>query len=425
VSRIETNRWAGFSGAVLFVAAAGVVLREPGLIVAAGVGVGYLAAARIGSAPSATPALAVERTVDADDPDSGENVRVTVEVTNESETALFDLRLVDGVPPGLEVTGGSPRCATALSPGGSVRYDYTVAATRGRHEWTGLEAVTRNLSGSEERAKSIDVESTLSCVPPLGSTADLPLRGLTTRYTGRVSTEVGGPGVEFYALREYRRGDPLRRIDWNRTARTGELTTVQLREERAATVVLVVDGRESAYLARGPDAENAVERSVDAAGRTLFALLAGGDRVGLAGLRADGPWLSPGTGAEHRARARRMLATDPGFAPTPARSEGTTYVNRWIRRTRGRVPPDAQLILFSPLCDDAVARVARRFDADGHPVTVVSPDPTTRDTPGHGLAWIERRLRLSALRTAGLRVIEWGEEPLGVAVARAERRWSR
>jgi len=420
---METNRWAGLVGAVLFVAGVGIVLRVPGLIVAGAVGVGYLAAARTGSAP--TPDLDIKRTVGTDDPEAGDDVTVTVEVTNTGEAALFDLRLVDGVPPGLEVVDGSPRCATALFAGDSVRYTYTVAATRGRHEWTNIEAVTRDLVGSEERAMSIEAESVLECVPPLGSTTDLPLRGLTTRYTGRVSTDIGGPGVEFYALREYRHGDPLRRVDWNRTARTGDLTTLQLREERAATVVLIVDSRKSAYLARDPDAENAVERSVDAAGRTFLALLDGGDRVGLAGLCPDDRWLPPGTGTEHRARARVLLATDSAFAPTPVRTDGTTYVNRWTRGAIERLSPDAQVILFSPLCDDAVARAARRFDAGGHPVTVVSPDPTARDTPGHGLAWIERRLRLSELRSAGIRVIEWDEEPLGVAVARAEGRWSR
>lgn len=423
MNRIETERWTGFAGAVLFAAAVGIVLREPAIIVAGTVGVGYLAAARIGSAP--TPDLAVERTVVADDPEPGDDAVVTIEVENETDAALLDLRLVDGVPPGLEVVDGSPRCATALSSGGSVRYSYTVAATRGRHEWTKLDATTRDLSGTEELETNIDAESVLVCVPPLGRTADLPLRGLTTRYTGHVSTDIGGSGVEFYSLREYRHGDPLRRVDWKRTARTGELTTLQLREERAATVVLVVDSREAAYLAGEPNAENAVERSVDAAGRTFAALLDNGDRVGLAGLCADERWLRPGSGTAHRARARRLLATDPAFAPTPARAGGTTYVNGWVRQARSRLPPDAQIILFSPLCDDAVARAIRRLDADGHLVTVISPDPTARDTPGREFAWTERRLRLSNLRSAGIRVVEWSDEPLGVAVARAEGRWSR
>ncbi len=422
MSRIVTERWAGFAGAVLFVSSVGIVLREPALLVAGAVGVGYLAVARTGSAP--TPQLTVERIVDADDPEPGDDVVVTINVENEAN-ALLDLRLVDDVPDGLEVIDSSPRCATVLSPGGSVRYSYTVSATRGRHEWSVIDAITRDRAGIEELTTSVNVDSELVCVPPLGRTADLPLRGLTTRYTGHVSTDVGGSGVEFYSLREYRHGDPLRRVDWKRTARTGDLTTLQLREERAATVVIVVDSRQRSYLASEPTAENAVERSVDAAGRTVAVLLDSGDRVGLAGLCANGRWLPPGSGSDHRARVRQLLATDPAYAPTPSADAESTYVSGWVRRTRRRLPPDAQLIFFSPLCDDAVARAIRRLDAAGHLVTVISPDPTVRDTSGRGLVWIERRLRLSDLRTAGIRVVEWGDESLGVAVARAEGRWSR
>lgn len=423
MSRLETNRWAGFAGAILFAASVGVVLREPALLVAGAIGVGYLAAGNVGSAP--TPRLDVDRTVDAENPEPGAEVTVTVEIENGGEDTLLDLRLVDQVPPGLEVIDGSPRCATALSPGDSVRYSYRVTATRGRHEWTGIDAITRDRTGTEELRTHVEAESELVCVPPLGRVDDLPLRGLTTRYTGHVSTDVGGSGVEFYSLREYRHGDPLRRVDWKRTARTGELTTLQLREERAATVVLVVDSRTRSYLASEPNAENAVERSVGAAGRTFSALLDSGDSVGLAALCADDRWLRPGSGTTHKARAQRLLATDPAFAPTPAAAGGSTYVTGKIRQLQRRLPRDAQLIFFSPLCDDAVARAIRRLDASGHPVTVVSPDPTARDTPGRRFAWIERRLRISDLRSAGIRVIEWGDEPIAVAVARAEERWSR
>ena len=43
MSRLETERWTGFAGAVLFVASVGIVLREPALLVAGAIGIGYLA----------------------------------------------------------------------------------------------------------------------------------------------------------------------------------------------------------------------------------------------------------------------------------------------------------------------------------------------------------------------------------------------
>jgi ribose 1,5-bisphosphokinase PhnN len=75
--------------------------------------------------------------------------------------------------------------------------------------------------------------------------------------------------------------------------------------------------------------------------------------------------------------------------------------------------------------DDVVVRTARQFDAHGHLVTVISPDPTGDDTVGHTLARVERGNRISALRRAGVRVLDWGEESLATELARAERRWNR
>jgi uncharacterized protein (DUF58 family) len=251
----------------------------------------------------------------------------------------------------------------------------------------------------------------------------MPLRALTSRYTGRVGIDSGGPGTEFHAVREYRRGDPLSRIDWRRAARTGEYATLQFREERSATVVLLLDARESAYRAPGDEAPSAVERSVGAAGEVFTSLLSTGDRVGIA---AYGPvefWLPPNTGGAHRARARVALGTHPAFSPVP--TDEPFFGSIRLRRLRRRLPADAQVVLFTPLTDDATVRLARRLEATGHLVTVVSPDPTGDATHGNRLARIERSVRCSTLRRAGVRVVDWDpERPLAVAVARARRRWS-
>ena len=263
----------------------------------------------------------------------------------------------------------------------------------------------------------------MRCLPRLAAGSDLPLRGLTTQYSGRVATDVGGAGLEFHSTREYRRGDPLSRVDWNRYARSGELSTVSFREERAATVVLLIDSRAEAY--RAPDAEtpNAVERSVDAAGEAFSALLSTGDRVGIASYGPEECWLAPATGERHRADARRLLADHPAFSVSPT---GTPfYPSLSLRRLRRRLPADAQIVLFSAVTDDYITTVAERLDAYGHRVTLISPDPTAADTAVHRLARLERKQRLRTLRSHGIRAVDWGERPLAVELTRATERWSR
>lgn len=72
-----------------------------------------------------------------------------------------------------------------------------------------------------------------------------------------------------------------------------------------------------------------------------------------------------------------------------------------------RLPGDAQVVVCSPLVDDAAAAAVRQLDARGHDVLVASPDLSGSGTPYRRLASVERRLRLDGLRRDGVAVHEW------------------
>ena len=418
----RTGHWRGVSVVALVGIGVGVLVGEPAALLAGVVGVGFAAYARSSALPPGS--VSVERSLGSESPDPGEDVEVTVTVTNETDRPLADLRLVDGVPEALAVTDGSPRLGTALRAGESATFAYTLTARRGVHTFGPTLLVARDLPGTVEEERLLPAETTLTCIPSLRPLVEpVPLRERATRYVGRVETTSGGDGVEFYATREYRRGDALSRIDWNRRARTGELTTVEFREERAATVLLVVDAREAAYLSPGAHEPHAVDRAVDAAGRLFATLADSGDRVGIATLSPVECWLAPGSGVDHRVEARELLATHPALPPVPG--GGPTVTTRWRRQLRRRLSPGTQVVFLTPLCDEYGGPVARRFEEYGYPVTVLSPDPTADRTAGHRLARVARNLRMSDLRSAGVRVIDW---PRGTtveeALARYDERWS-
>ncbi|MFC6904018.1 DUF58 domain-containing protein [Halalkalicoccus tibetensis] len=411
-----TGRWQGIGALAFAGIGLGILVEQPAVLLAGAVGVGYAAYARSSAFPPGQ--VSAERVVEASRPAPGDEVEVRVTLTNESGRFLSDLRVVDGVPEALSVAEGSPRFGTALRAGESATFSYGVIARRGVHEFGPTLLVARDLAGSTEEERLLEAGTTLTCVPPLRETAEpLALRPQATRYAGRVETDRGGEGTQFHATREYRPGDPLRRIDWNRRARTGELTTVEFHEERAATVVVLIDARKPAYRSPGPEKPHAVDRSVDAAGSLFATLSAAGDRVGIAALGDEPCWLAPGTGRDHRTAARELLATHPVLSPVPPATPSGWF--RSQRRLRRRLSPGTQVVFCTPLVDDSAGRFARRFEEHGHPVTVLSPDPTADQTPGHRLAAVSRTLRTSALRRAGIPVIDWrADEPLDAALAR-------
>lgn len=413
-----TDRWRGISALAFVPVAIGVLLRSPGILLLGIVGVGYAAYATQTSPP--TPSLEIERELSETDPEFDEEVTVTLTITNHGGL-LPDLRIVDGVPEALEVDSGSPRLATALRGGRTAEFSYTIRARRGHHEFEPVFVAARNASSSAEYEEWIEVESSLTCVPELASMQTVPLRGKAGQRVGRLTTGSGGAGVEFFAVREYRPGDSLSRIDWRRLAKTGEFTTIEFHEERAASVVLVLDGRVEAYVADG-DEVPAMDYQVEAAGAISQALLEVGDQVGLASFGPQWTWLGPRLGRDHRARLRRELALADAFSPVP--SDDRFLPGLAIRRLRKHLPGAAQVVFLSPLPDDSIMRYIRQLEALGHPVTVITPDLTTSDTPGQTLAHLERELRIRGLRERGIRVIDWDvTDPIAVAVAEAARGW--
>lgn len=419
---VATNRWRGVTALAFFAAGIGVLFGRPGTLLLSVIGVAYAAYAQGDQAPEATVSL--ERVISDPEPDPGDEVEVSLQVTNVGDELLPDLRIVDGVPPALATSEGSPRLGTSLRPGESDTLEYTMVAQRGVHDFQTSTVLTRNWSGTMEAEHRMTEPDSIRCIPELEPSLDaFPLRKQTIQHAGRVTTDTGGPGIEFHSTREYRHGDPLPRIDWKRRAKTGEFTTVQFREEEAATVALVIDTRRDAYVTDSDDV-SAVEHEIRAARAVGPTLMEEGNSVGVASFGPVWTWLRPGLGRSHRARLRETLATGDGFTALP--SDERYLPRHTVRRLRKNLPGDAQVIFFSPVADDYLVTTLRRIEAYGHAVTLVSPDVTNAQTHGGIVAQMERAERLRAIRAAGIRIVDWDPTTsLNLAVTNARRGWTR
>ncbi|WP_255194893.1 DUF58 domain-containing protein [Halorarius litoreus] len=416
----RTRRWRGVVAVALFAGAAGVLFKRPLPLLLAVVGVGYAAYPQVPSPP--TVSLDIDRRLDPDDPADGEPVTVEVTVTNTGQSVLPDLRIVDGVPPMLSVSDGTPRHATALRPGRRATFSYEVTATQGTHRFEPATVVARDVSGATEVETEVAADTTIECTAEV---PEVPLRQQTQQHVGRIVTNDGGSGVEFHRTREYQRGDDMSRIDWRRFARTGELTTTEFREERAASVVLCLDVRASAYRSPEEGEPHAVAHELAAAEQLLAELAETTDSVGLATLGGrESCWLPPGAGRDHLLRAQQLLATHPALSPYPPESSDEA-IDDQVLDLRRRLGTDTQVVLFSPLLDAGAVSAALALEAAGHATTIISPDVTDGDSPGAQLARVERRNRLDTVREAGVRVVDWSPDvALGTSLVHAQERWS-
>lgn len=147
---------------------------------------------------------------------------------------------------------------------------------------------------------------------------------------GQYQSAFRGLGLEFEEVREYRYGDDVRTIDWNVTARTGELHVKRYREERDLTVLLLVDLSASTRFGSGVMTVHDLIAEVS----SLFALAAARrDRVGAIlfdeSLRAVIP---PRLGWRHGLRVvREVLGAVPTGTGT-AFSEAVRAAGRLLHR---------------------------------------------------------------------------------------------
>src|SRR5687768_17265589 len=109
---------------------------------------------------------------------------------------------------------------------------------------------------------------------------ELRTRGLVeSLFGGEYHSVFKGRGLEFSDVREYQPGDDIRAIDWNVTARRGQLFMKEYVEERELTALLIVDLSASKEFGTGAKSNALIASEIAAI--LAFAATRNNDRVGL------------------------------------------------------------------------------------------------------------------------------------------------
>ncbi len=206
---------------------------------------------------------------------------------------------------------------------------------------------------------------------------------ITTRHlvrdilAGQYLSVFRGRGVEFSEVREYQPGDDVRAIDWNITARLGSAYVKRFVEERAITVLFLVDLSASKNF--GTERRTKGDLAIELCAVLAFAAARNSDRVGALFVtdRVE-HFIQPKQG---RRQALRTVSELLAFEPTGVGTDlavGLEHLDPLLRRR-------ATLFIISDFMADgydaALGRAARRHDV----IALQLRDPRERELPRVGV----------------------------------------
>ncbi len=204
-------------------------------------------------------------------------------------------------------------------------------------------------------------------------------------FSGHYRSVFKGRGMNFEEVREYQAGDEVRSIEWNVTARLGEIRgeayVKKFTEERELSVMLVVDISRSGDF--GSIQRSKRELAAEVACVLAFSAIRNNDRVGLL-LFSDHVelYLPPQRGRRHALRVVREILFFEAKGKGTRVSEALERVNRLLTRR-------SVVFLFSdfqaPAFAKAMGITARRHDLVAMPLS----DPREETLPDVGTVRFE------------------------------------
>lgn len=334
-------------------------------------------------------------------------VAVTLRVSNHGQ-AIDRICLMDGQQNRIRRLYGNSKRVLALQPGEETTFAYSFRADRGQFTWKNIHTVVSDPLGLIETHLDFPAEASIQVQPELVRYRSLAVRPQRTLHlSGSVPARLGGSGTDFWGIREYQPGDPLRRLDWHHMARRpGQRYTREFEQEEIAEIGLILDARQTTDVQVGDD--SLFEYSTRAAASLAEVFLRQGNRVSLMVYGDPIVRVYPGYG---KVQLNRILNT-----LTRIRTEvdgslgGLEYLPVSMFSSRSII------LVISPLAARDW-KLFPRLRAFGYQAVLISPDPVDfvqhslpKDMPSRlsmRLSRIERLLELKRISRLWVPVIDW------------------
>lgn len=187
-------------------------------------------------------------------------------------------------------------------------------------------------------------------------------RKVDSTFAGEYHSAFKGQGLEFDEVRLYQFGDDIRSIDWNVTAKTGQVYIKKFKEEREQTMFVLFDISGSEDFGRGD--HNKMQVGTEIAAILAFSAMKNNDKIGLATFtdRIE-RYYAPRKGRGH------VLAIIKGLLQHKMRSNQTNIAAAvdWVKRTLKR---KSLFIIISDFLDENY-EVSLRHLAQKHEVILI------------------------------------------------------
>lgn len=145
-----------------------------------------------------------------------------------------------------EAGGRASFLITRIEGGGEASFTYLRGKLRrGVYEdWPGY-FYSEGILGLARHSSRVRVESQLVVFPHYEELGSFPLVDsfLHHQRTPHEYSSKKGAGIDYYGVREFRSGDPLRHVHWKTTARRGELVVREFEQETGTPLVVLIDNR--------------------------------------------------------------------------------------------------------------------------------------------------------------------------------------